>query len=194
VEPFYTTKGVGKGTGLGLPMVHGLAVQSGGQLVLKSVPGQGTTAELWLPVSPNAAAPEGPAPTRDQPSPLPPMLVIVVDDDSLVLTGTCSMLEEQGHAVLAATSGGQALELAATHPNAALVVTDEMMPGMSGSEFIRQLHRARPGLPVVLATGFGDVQEPLGAATVRLTKPFDQRRLLEAMHAALGPGRAGVPR
>jgi PAS domain S-box-containing protein len=192
VEPFFTTKGIGKGTGLGLPMVHGLAVQSGGQLVLKSVPGQGTTAELWLPVAPHAVQPESAAAaSRDDPGPLPPMLVIVVDDDPLVLTGTCSMLEDRGHTVLAASSGAQALELAAAHPEAALVVTDEMMPGMAGSEFIRRLHRERPGMPVVLASGFGDVHGTLGAAAVRLGKPFDQRQLLDAMHAALGAAKGG---
>jgi PAS domain S-box-containing protein len=187
MEPFFTTKGTGKGTGLGLSMVHGLAAQSGGRFVLKSVRGQGTSAELWLPVAEVGAAVEAPAPAaRELLQTLPPMLVIVVDDDPLVLTGTCSMLEDLGHTVLPTTSGAQALELARREANVALVVSDEMMPGMTGSELIERLHRERPGMPAILATGFAEVTDSLGASVVRLPKPFDQLQLIESMHRALG--------
>lgn len=112
VDPFFTTKELGKGTGLGLPMVHGLAQQSGGRLLLKSRKGEGTTAELWLPtakghtaVAPNVAAePEEKAQT-------PSLFVLVIDDDSLVLTNMAAMLEDLGHRVFEASSGQQALEI-----------------------------------------------------------------------------------
>jgi len=110
VEPFFTTKGVGKGTGLGLSMVHGLAEQCGGRLVLKSQKGQGTTAELRLPVAEvesdsvtERAAEDG--------GPVAPLRIMVVDDDSLVLTNTAAMLEDLGHEVIEATSGEQALRV-----------------------------------------------------------------------------------
>jgi len=101
-EPFFTTKGVGKGTGLGLPMVYGLAAQSGGRFALTSTPGQGTTAELWLPLAPAEQAGERVPSSVSAPSALTakPLRVLAVDDDSLVLTNTASMLEELGHAVL----------------------------------------------------------------------------------------------
>src|SRR4029079_15456972 len=107
LEPFFTTKGVGKGTGLGLAMVHGLAVQSGGKFVLESTEGVGTTATLWLPVaSANSQALPAAAPMASVPTEaasLAPMLVLAVDDDPLVLAGTASMLEDLGHSVLAAS-------------------------------------------------------------------------------------------
>ena len=112
-EPFFTTKGVGKGTGLGLSMVHGLAEQSGGTLILKSKPGVGTTAELWLPAADTAsikalpAAAPMPEPVNDQF--IGPLSVLVVDDDPLVLSNTGAMLEDLGHSVTTAASADAAL-------------------------------------------------------------------------------------
>ena len=108
-EPFFTTKGIGKGTGLGLPMVRGFAEQSGGRFVLKSRKGKGTTAELWLPVAPKSPVA---AVTEDKPSSpvLPrPLTVLVVDDDSLVLTNMAAMLDDIGHRVFEAASARRAL-------------------------------------------------------------------------------------
>jgi PAS domain S-box-containing protein len=117
-EPFFTTKGVGKGTGLGLPMVHGVAEQSGGRLVMKSEKGRGTTAELWLPCAPRGEA------EREVTVPIAPRtkssirarVVLLVDDDSLVLNSAAAMLEDLGHRVLLAASADQALALLAQHP------------------------------------------------------------------------------
>jgi hypothetical protein len=95
-EPFFTTKGVGKGTGLGLSMVHGMGEQSGGRLVLKSREGEGTTAELWLPVAEAQASvgPKSRALRQDYVSASPALAVLAVDDDALVLMNTSAMLED----------------------------------------------------------------------------------------------------
>ena len=109
-EPFFTTKGIGKGTGLGLSMVHGMVEQLGGQFILKSRPGEGTTAELWLPVADNPAASVEAA---GEPTPAElrrSLTVLAVDDDALVLANTRAMLEDLGHTVIAALSARQALE------------------------------------------------------------------------------------
>ncbi len=117
MEPFFTTKGVGKGTGLGLPMVHGFAEQSGGRFILRSQQGSGTTAELWLPVA--VAAPSAPTIDKaDNQKTIPAMktrslVVLAVDDDPLVLMNTVGMLEKgiSGHVVFQAFSGAEALDI-----------------------------------------------------------------------------------
>src|SRR3954470_19389920 len=113
MEPFFTTKGLGKGTGLGLSMVHGLAEQSGGKLILRSRKGEGTRAEIWLPVA--EAREAGEAAHAAEPASLRPALkrlsVMVVDDDPLVLMNTAALLEDLGHEVIEASCGQQALDL-----------------------------------------------------------------------------------
>src|SRR5205085_156242 len=106
-EPFFTTKGVGKGTGLGLAMVQGLAEQSGGRVELKSTPGVGTRAIIWLPVAKVAAAEKPVLDTAEDNT--RSLTVLAVDDDRLVLMGTVGMLEDLGHAAIEATSGEAAL-------------------------------------------------------------------------------------
>jgi PAS domain S-box-containing protein len=183
MEPFYTTKGSG-GTGLGLPMVHGLAAQSGGQFLLHSTRGMGTTAELWLPVAPPDAE------VRGQPESAParahaarPMVVVAVDDDALVLAGTVAMLEDLGHTVWPATSGQQAFDLVMREQDVSMVIADQVMPGMTGAELVRKLKEARPRVPVILATGFGEIPPDLDAMALRLAKPFDQDQLSEAIRS-----------
>ena len=184
MEPFFTTKGAGKGTGLGLPMVHGLAAQSGGQFMLRSTEDVGTTAELWLPVAPEgsalradkAAAPDALAVSSA-------LLIVAVDDDALVLAGTVAMLEELGHTVLPAGSAEAAIALVAGAPTVGLVITDQVMPLMTGAELARRLKQDRPELPVILATGFGEVPDDLEAKLFRLAKPFDERELAQAIQA-----------
>ena len=184
MEPFFTTKGAGKGTGLGLPMVHGLVAQSGGQFMLRSAEGIGTT-EIWLPVAPDGAgltaahAAASPPEVREG----HPLRVVAVDDDALVLAGTVAMLEDLGHTVLAATSGAQALALVLNDPTVALVITDQVMPAMTGAELAWRLAQERPGLPVILATGFGELAGDTAAKALRLAKPFDQRALAEAIRS-----------
>jgi signal transduction histidine kinase len=186
-EPFFTTKGAGKGTGLGLSMVHGLAAQSGGALALRSAPGEGTTAELLLPVAPAetaaAAAPlRAAAPAPDGSA----LEVLVVDDDPLVGAGTADMLEDLGHAVELASSAREALEILSAGRSFDLVITDHAMPGMTGLQLAESLRESRPGLPVVLATGYADLPASGElAALSRLSKPFTQDELAAAICAAM---------
>ena len=187
VEPFFTTKGPGKGTGLGLPMVHGLAAQSGGRFLLRSTEGVGTTAELWLPVARGggqttaAACPQQPRAAVNSPA----KVVVAVDDDALVLASTVAMLEDLGHTVLAANSGQQALDQIRSEPNAAIVITDQRMPGMTGIELIARLRLLRPGMASILATGFAETLQGFEHPSVKLDKPFDQQELAAAIQQAL---------
>jgi PAS domain S-box-containing protein len=177
-EPFFTTKGVGKGTGLGLPMVHGLAEQSGGRMRLSSRLGEGTRVEVWLPRA-DAVGLRGAAGLTDgdlNGAALRPCVVLAVDDDSLVLTNTAAMLEDLGHKVLVAASGSEALALLAEHA-VDLVITDYAMPQMTGLELAREIEARRPGLGIVLATGYAELPPGDGADIPRLAKPYSQAEL-----------------
>ncbi|MDR7037645.1 PAS domain S-box-containing protein [Methylobacterium sp. BE186] len=188
-EPFFTTKGVGKGTGLGLSMVHGFAEQLGGRLILTSTKGQGTVAELWLPEA-GAGGLRDVVPEAD-PSlkPLQPLTMLVVDDDPLVLMNTSAMLEDLGHAVVEAASGPQALRVLARSRSVDLVITDQMMPGMTGAQLIEAIRAEHPALPVILASGYSELPEDGLAGHVRLSKPFGQADLARALSMSLRPER-----
>ncbi|WP_137180298.1 ATP-binding protein [Roseomonas sp. AR75] len=174
-EPFFTTKGVGEGSGLGLSMVHGLAQQSGGGLLLASRRGGGTRVEIWLPRAEVAAEP-APPPPRPAP-PAPPRRVLVVDDDPLVAAGTAMMLEDLGHSTVVAASAEEALRRLAQDAEVALVLTDHLMPGMTGLELAERLRRDRPRLPVALATGQAEAPGEAVAWLPRLAKPYRQEEL-----------------
>ena len=193
-EPFFTTKGVGKGTGLGLSMVHGFAEQSGGRLILKSVTGQGTTAELWLPEAEAGSLMKEAATSGPLLPSLKPVTVLVVDDDPLVLMNTAAMLEDLGHTVLEATSAQQALRvLRRSAETVALVITDQMMPGMTGTQLIEALQAEYPSLPVILASGYAELPEDKLSGLVRLGKPFEQIDLARALVTSLRPEAQVVP-
>jgi CheY-like chemotaxis protein/two-component sensor histidine kinase len=184
-EPFFTTKGIGKGTGLGLSMVHGLAEQSGGRLILRSRPGAGTTVELWLPAAESVGPPaetRGEAATAPHPEGL---RVLAVDDDPLVLMNTVAMLEDLGHTVLEARTGVQALNLVKSGETVDVVITDHAMPQMTGAELAEALRAERPGLPVVMATGYAEMPAGVAEGTVRLAKPFRQQELAEALRSVM---------
>ncbi|MGB7259287.1 MAG: PAS domain S-box protein [Pseudolabrys sp.] len=185
-EPFFTTKGVGKGTGLGLSMVQGLAEQSGGRLTLKSKVGEGTTAELWFPVAQDGAEKQTAAAAAVESSTaVRPLVVLAVDDDALVLMNTAAMLEDLGHKVFEASSGREALEILRREKSINLVVTDQSMPRMTGLELAETIMAARPELPIVLATGYTDLPEGARAGLPKLTKPFFQQDLAQAIAEAL---------
>jgi PAS domain S-box-containing protein len=190
-EPFFTTKGVGKGTGLGLPMVHGVAQQSGGRLVLKSERGRGTTAEIWLPCAP-ALSTEQPAALLEETAEINvrPRTVMVVDDDLLVLRSAAAMLEDLGHRVVTAMSGNEALSLLANHPDIEVLITDHAMPNMTGVELAAAVHKITPALPIVLATGYAELARGSAAGLTRLCKPFTQHELNDAISLAF---RIGAP-
>ncbi|HEX8124169.1 MAG TPA: PAS domain S-box protein [Allosphingosinicella sp.] len=179
VEPFFSTKGVGRGTGLGLSMVHGLAAQLGGALTLDSREGEGTVAALWLPVSDSAPAF---AAARREPDPGPAAragTVLLVDDEPLVRASTADMLGEMGFEVVEADSGADALALIDLRaPD--LVITDHLMPGLSGTDLALILAAERPGLPVLIVSGYAEL-DGLPADLPRLTKPFRQADLAECI-------------
>ncbi|MET4518216.1 PAS domain S-box protein [Bradyrhizobium sp. I1.7.5] len=180
-EPFYTTKGVGKGTGLGLPMVLGMTEQSGGKLYLKSKPGEGTTVELCLPV---AASETDEKQECSSPTAAPvtrTLRIVSVDDDPLVAFNTLAMLEELGHTVFAATSGAEALGLIHEKGDIDLLITDQAMPGMTGSELAEAVRSDWPDLPIIIATGYAELPEGPAQALPRLAKPFFEQDLAQAI-------------
>jgi len=186
-EPFFTTKGPGKGTGLGLSMIEGLALQLGGRFVLRSQPGVGTTAELWLPAA--SAASALPKAGAEQVTPTGQGLqILVVDDDELVLSSTLAMLEELGHRALGAASASEALQLLRSEPGVQLLLTDHAMPQVTGAELIAIARREFPALPAILASGFAELaigQSPVTAQ--RLVKPFGLETLETAIARAMMP-------
>ncbi|MGO4408566.1 MULTISPECIES: PAS domain S-box protein [unclassified Brevundimonas] len=189
-EPFFTTKGVGKGTGLGLSMVHGLAAQAGGAVVLESKLDRGTTVHLWLPVADSEQQRRGHVVRSPESATVSTgrTTILVVDDDDLVLVNTTAMLDDLGHAVIAARSGAEALRALGNRPDIDLIVTDEMMPGMTGSELAAAVRQRRPDLPVLLATGYADLDPDSSALRVslpRLSKPFSQAQLAKAVAATM---------
>ena len=196
-EPFFTTKGPGKGTGLGLSMVHGLAAQSGGKLQISSELGRGTRVQLWLPQSAEqqrkarktAVAALGAAVDCAR-----ARRILVVDDDLLVSTGTAAMLEDLGHTVVETHSAAEALEALDADPQIELVITDHVMPGMTGMQLAGQLERSHPDLPVILATGYAEFPDgPPSTARPRLSKPFSQAELARVIGSATeGPQRVKV--
>ncbi len=176
-EPFFTTKGAGKGTGLGLSMVHGLAAQSGGAMRMKSRPGEGTTIELWLPVSREVVVAESSTLTRQFGGTTRLCRVLVVDDDPLVTASTAAMLEDLGHSVIEALSGQRALDMLRLDANVDVVVTDHAMPGMTGTELARQIRQLWPSLPIILATGYAELPNGEDPGLPRLGKPYVQAEL-----------------
>jgi PAS domain S-box-containing protein len=180
MEPFFTTKGVGKGTGLGLSMVQGFAQQCGGALLLKSKPGEGTTAEVWLRMSADQGEP-APVEAEAAAPDIGRLRIIAVDDDSLVLTNTAEMLEELGHEVFQAGSGAQALRLLAEQAEVDLVLTDYAMPTMTGAQLADAIEQDRPGLPVLMVSGYAELPPGAVAHLPKLAKPFREGELAKAL-------------
>lgn len=188
IEPFFTTKGVGKGTGLGLSMVQGLAAQSGGAMRIESRLGDGTTVRVWLPASDRVAAPSAPKPP-DASEAVKGCRVLVVDDDPLVAMGTVAMLEDLGHTAVEVSSGRQALVLLGSDAAIDVVVTDQAMPGMTGTELAKRIREERPGLPIILATGWAELPDNPVPDLLRLSKPYRQEELAVAICRVLGRGK-----
>jgi signal transduction histidine kinase len=186
-EPFFTTKGAGRGTGLGLSMVDGLVAQSGGAMRISSTVGLGTAVELWVPVAEfemlAETRPTGAAPIAA----MRPCQVLVVDDDPIVAAGTAAMLEDLGHRAIEAASAELALAVLRTHPDIDFVITDHAMPGMTGTELAERISRLWPRLPVVLASGYAELPaDTLGLP--RLSKPYRQEELACVLAGLVGAG------
>ena len=181
-EPFFTTKSPGKGTGLGLSMVHGMTEQSGGRLALHSRVGEGTTAELWLPIAQATTGAVG----ELRHAPLEggereALVILAVDDDGLVLTNTVAMLEDLGHDGRAASSGQEALNILRRDNSVELVITDQVMPQMTGVQLAEAIEREWPDMPVLLTTGYAEMGPGEGEDLPKLSKPFTQAELAEQL-------------
>jgi len=183
IEPFFSTKQVGKGTGLGLSMVHGLAVQLGGTLQLTSTVGKGACATLVLPVATVAPEVESPAPPAEKLK--RKAVILFVDDDPLIAMSTTEMLEDLGHHVIGADSGQHALDILKSEQPLDLMVTDHMMPGMTGLELAAASREVRPSLPVLLATGYAELPEGTQLNLPRLAKPYHQDQLRDQLDQLL---------
>jgi len=176
-EPFFTTKEVGRGTGLGLSAVLGLAAQSGGGMRISSELGKGTTVELWFPVAAGATRTERAEEEPAQNGAMQHYRVLVVDDEPLVALLTASMLEDLGHASQVVPSGMSALNILRADRTIDAVITDYAMPDMTGAELAVQISRLRPELPVILATGYADFPNSTAQSLPRLSKPFGSHEL-----------------
>ncbi len=177
IEPFFSTKGVGQGTGLGLSMVHGLAAQLSGALRIQSRPGAGTEIELWLPVTDAIEASQ----SRDEEIaiPLRAGVALVVDDEELVRSSTADMLNDLGYDTVEAASAEDALQVLGQQ-RVDLLVTDHLMPGMTGTELAQATRQRFPLLKVLIVSGYADA-EGLDPSYTRLTKPFRQSELAAAL-------------
>jgi signal transduction histidine kinase len=175
VEPFFSTKGLGKGTGLGLSMVHGLANQSGGAFRLASREGEGTTASLWLPACQEAAAAK--PPTASEVCGSPPATILLVDDDALIAASTLALLEDLGHTVVGVNSGDEALTALDSGLRPDLIITDHAMPGMTGAQLAATVRRRDLRIPILLATGYAELEGDDGVDLPRLAKPYTQVQL-----------------
>ncbi|MBB3224789.1 hybrid sensor histidine kinase/response regulator [Pseudoduganella umbonata] len=182
LEPFYTTKGVDKGTGLGLPQAYGFAVQSNGKLVLDSTPGAGTTVTVWLPRAAGAAAAADDA-GRAAPPELQPAegMVLFVEDDPLVRETMLAALATAGFEVRAAASGDEALAVLESGAPVRQVFSDIVMPGaIGGVELARIVLTRYPHVRIVLATGYTDSRVNLPGVRL-LAKPYDIAELYQAL-------------
>ncbi|MEO3434475.1 PAS domain S-box protein [Inquilinus sp. CAU 1745] len=184
IEPFFSTKGIGKGTGLGLSMVHGLAAQLNGGLTISSKLGQGTTIELWLPISAVTSDDEDQQ-VGERLSPKALGTALLVDDEDLVRMSTADMLIDLGFEVIEAGSAEEALRLVGEGLKPDLLVTDHLMPGMTGVELADALRSGQPELPVLVVSGYAEA-DGVAAGLPRLTKPFRNAELAASL-AALVP-------
>ena len=175
-EPFFTTKGIGKGTGLGLPMVHGVVTQSGGAMRIASVIGEGTSVRLWLPVDRSTVTPPSTLPAARSQA-LVSQHILVVDDDPLISSSTTAMLEDLGHEVIEAASAACALGILRTGQRIDVVVTDHAMPNMTGLELAEIIREHWPWIPVILASGYADLMNIADIPFRRLAKPYQQAEL-----------------
>jgi signal transduction histidine kinase/CheY-like chemotaxis protein len=191
IEPFFSTKGVGRGTGLGLSMVHGLAAQLGGTLHLRSKPGEGTTAEMWLPA---AAEPAGREEVEQAPLEIATRAatILLIDDEDIVRRATADMLADIGYTIIEAASGAEALRLVREGAAFDLVVSDYLMPGMNGVDLIRHLRELAPAVPAMLISGYSTIAEGSGSDLPRLAKPFRQADLARSVAQLLAEPAEGT--
>jgi nitrogen-specific signal transduction histidine kinase len=173
-EPFYTTKPLGEGTGLGLSTVYGIITQAGGTMTVDTADGTGTTFRLYLP----AVSEPGPGPATPPAAGQP--VILVVDDEPDLLAATSRILRAHGYTTVEASNGDQALEFALSH-GIQLLLTDSVMPRMSGPTLAHRIAALKPELPIIQMSG-NDTADP---ADNFIQKPFTAAELIEKIHAAL---------
>ncbi|WP_114953283.1 response regulator [Sphingosinicella terrae] len=191
-EPFFTTKQMGEGTGLGLSMVYGFARQSGGAIDIASAVGEGTIVEIWLPRAPERARHgDTAAETCDGgEEAMRPLRVLLVDDHAAVRETTAGMLADLGHEVESAADGRSMLrQLRASPDGYDLIVTDYAMPGMSGGELLHKARTVRVDLPAIIISGYADAEAILSkpADAIVLTKPFSLDQMRAAIRSVMPP-------
>jgi CheY-like chemotaxis protein len=180
IEPFYSTKEIGRGTGLGLSMVHGLAAQLGGGFSISSELGEGTSVDLYFPIA-AAQASETDLPSAGTSRPSQRKLsVLLVDDEDLVRFATAEMVRELGHRVTDVGSGVEALEQLRQGLDVDVVITDYKMPRMDGAQLAQQIGETRPSVPVLIITGYTGVSDD-ALNLPRLAKPFGQAEIAAAL-------------
>jgi PAS domain S-box-containing protein len=189
-DPFFTTKGVGEGTGLGLSVVHGIVTDLGGAIEVITRPGSGTTFEIWLPVAGevrDASDKQAREPPRGRGA-----VVMIVDDEPALVALAEEMLAELGYEPVGFNSSVSALRALREDPRRFdLILTDEAMPDLVGTELAREALQVAPGVPIVLMSGYGGSQLAQRAAAIGirevLRKPLQRRDLAESLARVLGP-------
>jgi len=187
-EPFFTTKDVGRGTGLGLSTVHGIVTQSGGKIWVYSEPGLGTTFKIFLPRAEGTSTPTS---TRivEEPAGSPSETVLLVEDEEATRIAINRNLARVGYTVIDAPNGVEALRVADSYPGTIdLLLTDSMMPEMGGAELVRELKKQRPGISVLMMSGYTEDLVPArgdGDNEFFIEKPFNTADLLLAIRSAV---------
>jgi PAS domain S-box-containing protein len=186
VEPFFTTKNLGHGTGLGLSMVYGFVKQSGGHVKIESAPNRGTRVRVYLPRTEAVAQPaDATSETEATGISGRDRTILLVEDDAGVRAVTAAMLKELQFTVIEADNGSHALDIVDTQPDIDLLFTDIVMPGMNGFELGRLARERRPQLPVLYATGYSaSYTAPEKGADV-LAKPYREADLLTKLRVLL---------
>jgi len=193
-EPFFTTKPVGQGTGLGLSQISGFARQSGGDVAIQSVLGEGTTVSIYLPRHDGEADAARPAPAPTAPKASVDVgTILVVEDDPRVRAATGTALTELGYPAILCGSGPEAIDQLQERDDIGLVITDVVMPGMTGPELAGQIRARHPEVGLLFVTGYvgeaGEAESFKGSEVLR--KPFTLRALADALNAAAGNMSAG---
>jgi PAS domain S-box-containing protein len=188
-DPFFTTKGVGEGTGLGLSLVHGIVADLGGAIQVSTEAGSGTTFEIWLPIAGevrDASAQQARELPRGQGA-----VVMIVDDEAALVSLSEEMLAELGYEPVGFNSSVSALRALREDPRRFdLILTDEAMPELAGTELAREILQIAPAMPIVLMSGYGGSQLAQRAAAIGirevLRKPLQRRDLAESLARVLG--------
>ena len=186
IEPFFSTKGVGKGAGLGLSMAQGLAAQSGGGLTIESEAGRGTRVRIWLPLA-EAQVIEDDNEPEDAPLPSRSPQVLLVDDEAMVRRVTAMLLEDLGYQVTEATSAADALHRMEDGWLPDLLITDQLMTDKTGAQLAEELRQRMPSLPVLIITGYANQTLTQVHGFDVLAKPFSHTELASRLSSLVSP-------